>query len=136
MLGDAARTEWAAIRSQIDESSPSATRPAADPKSPPAETPHHHRQRHGRPLDVRMLAGRRGCEALVVVGAFLLGLCRITDPDVWTHLAHGRALVAARGLPPHEPFTFPSAAMPYYNTEWLFGVALYGAFLLGGLTAV
>jgi len=26
--------------------------------------------------------------------------------------------------------------MPYYNTEWLFGVALYGVYSLGGLGAV
>jgi Flp pilus assembly protein TadD len=45
-------------------------------------------------------------------------------------------VVAPRGFPAHEPFTFPSAAMPYYNTEWLFGVALYGVYTLGGLGAV
>ena len=73
---------------------------------------------------------------VVVSAAFLLGICRISDADVWTHLAHGRALVAARGFPAHEPFTFPSAAMPYYNTEWLFGVALYATYVLGGLSAV
>ena len=73
---------------------------------------------------------------VVASAGFLLGLCRITDSDVWTHLAHGRAVVAARGFPPHEPFTFPSAAMPYYNTEWLFGVVLYLTYALGGLTAV
>ena len=44
--------------------------------------------------------------------------------------------MAARGFPAHEPFTFPSAAMPYYNTEWLFGVVLYGVYTLGGLGAV
>jgi tetratricopeptide (TPR) repeat protein len=80
--------------------------------------------------------GLRLSEAVVVTGAFLLGLRQISDSDVWTHLAHGRALVAARGVPPHEPFTYPSAAMPYYNTEWLFGVALYATYALGGLTAV
>jgi len=73
---------------------------------------------------------------VVVSAAFLLGICRVSDSDVWTHLAHGRALVAARGFPAHEPFTFPSAAMPYYNTEWLFGLALYATYALGGLTAV
>src|SRR5688500_14534319 len=97
-------------------SSLSATRRAADP--------------------TRLLKHRRLAEAVVVAGAFLLGLRQITDSDVWTHLAHGRALVAARGFPAHEPFTFPSAAMPYYNTEWLFGVALYGVYALGGLGAV
>jgi tetratricopeptide (TPR) repeat protein len=99
-------------------SSLSATRPAADPT-------------------LRLL--RRGTTvgfAIVVTAAFLLGLRQISDSDVWTHLAHGRALVAARGAPPHEPFTYPGAALPYYNTEWLFGVALYATYALGGLTAV
>jgi tetratricopeptide (TPR) repeat protein len=79
---------------------------------------------------------RRLCEAAVVAAGFLLGLRHITDFDVWTHLAHGRALLAARGLPAHEPFTFPSAAMPYYNTEWLFGVVLYAAHAVGGPAAI
>ncbi len=83
-----------------------------------------------------MPLGRRVSEAVVVAGAFLLGLRQIGDSDVWTHLAHGRALIAARALPPHEPFTYPGAALPYYNTEWLFGVALYLAYALGGFTAV
>ena len=75
---------------------------------------------------------RRLCGLVVVAAGFLLGLGHIHDADVWTHLAHGRALVAARGFPAHEPFTYPSAAMPYYNTEWLFGVALYAAHSVGG----
>ena len=85
---------------------------------------------------MRAPAALRLSEAVVVIGAFVLGLRQISDSDVWTHLAHGRALVAARGVPPHEPFTYPGAAMPYYNTEWLFGVALYGTYALGGLSAV
>jgi Flp pilus assembly protein TadD len=85
---------------------------------------------------VSVLAGRRLNEAVIVAGGFALGLRHVSDSDVWTHLAHGRALVAARGFPAHEPFTYPSAAMPYYNTEWLFGVALYTVWALGGLTAV
>jgi tetratricopeptide (TPR) repeat protein len=85
---------------------------------------------------VGVAAGRRLCEAVVAASGFALGLRHISDSDVWTHLAHGRALVASRGFPTHEPFTYPSVAMPYYNTEWLFGVALYAVWALGGLTAV
>ena len=66
-----------------------------------------------------------------MVAGFLLGLSHITDSDVWTHLAHGRELVATRDFPAHEPFSFPSSAMPYYNTEWLWGVLLYGAVMTG-----
>lgn len=72
----------------------------------------------------------------MVAAGVLLGVSHVTDSDVWTHLAHGRALVAARGLPAHEPFTYPSAAMPYYNTEWLFGVVLYLAHTAGGPAAI
>ena len=72
----------------------------------------------------------------VVVAGFLLGLSHITDSDVWTHLAHGRELVATRGFPAHEPFSFPSSAMPYYNTEWLWGVLLYGAHVAAGAAGV
>ena len=85
---------------------------------------------------MRLPIGPRLSEVVVVTGAFLLGLRQISDSDVWTHLAHGRALVAARGLPGHEPFTYPGAALPYYNTEWLFGVALYATHVLGGPSAV
>jgi tetratricopeptide (TPR) repeat protein len=79
---------------------------------------------------------RRLCGTTVIAAGVLLGVSHIADSDVWTHLAHGRALVAARGLPVHEPFTYPSATMPYYNTEWLFGVVLYLAHAVGGPTAV
>jgi tetratricopeptide (TPR) repeat protein len=85
---------------------------------------------------VRRILARRLPEAVVAAAAFVLGLRQVSDPDVWTHLAHGRALVAARGLPPHEPFTYPGLALPYYNTEWLFGVGLYAGYVVGGLAAV
>jgi hypothetical protein len=76
------------------------------------------------------------CAAVVVAAGFVLGLRHIGDFDVWTHLAHGRAIVEARGFPGHEPFTYPGATLPYYNTEWLWGVVLYAAHGAGGAAAV
>ena len=76
------------------------------------------------------------CAAVVVAAGFLLGLSHIADFDVWTHLAHGRAIVQAHGFPGHEPFTYPGATLPYYNTEWLWGVVLYAAHGAGGAAAV
>lgn len=73
---------------------------------------------------------------LVVGSAFALGITKVQDSDAWTHLALGREMVARRGFPPHEPFTFPSADMPYHNTEWLFDVVLYLAYTGAGLTGV
>src|SRR5262245_49200102 len=45
-------------------------------------------------------------------------------------------MVHLRGFPATEPFTFPSAALPYYNTEWLFAVVLYLAYALAGVAGV
>jgi tetratricopeptide (TPR) repeat protein len=61
---------------------------------------------------------------------------QIEDWDAWTHLALGRQMVQGGGFPAHEPFNFPSTALPYHNTEWLFDVMLYLAYLAAGLAGV
>ncbi len=73
---------------------------------------------------------------LVVGSAFALGITKVEDSDAWAHLALGREMVKLRGFPQHEPFTFPSAGMPYYNTEWLFDVVLYLAYAGADLAGV
>jgi tetratricopeptide (TPR) repeat protein len=79
---------------------------------------------------------RRLAPAIPVASAFVLAITRIDDPDAFTHLALGRDLVQHRGFPAHEPFSFASPDRPYYNTEWLFDVALYGGWLAGGAAGV
>lgn len=80
--------------------------------------------------------GPRVLGALVAAAAFALAVTRVEDPDTWTHLALGRLMVETRALPAHEVLVFPSAALPYHNTEWLFDVVLYLAFRLAGLAGV
>ncbi len=74
--------------------------------------------------------------ALVAAAAFALAVTRVEDPDAWTHLALGRLMVEARGLPAYEVLVFPSGALPYHNTEWLYDVVLYVAFRLAGFAGV
>jgi tetratricopeptide (TPR) repeat protein len=74
--------------------------------------------------------------AIPVAAAFALALTRIDDPDAFTHLALGRNLVEHHGFPAYEPFSFPSPDQPYYNSEWLFDVVLYAAYLAGGTAGV
>ena len=73
---------------------------------------------------------------LVAAAAFALAVTRVEDPDTWTHLALGRLMVETRGLPAHEVLVFPTTALPYHNTEWLFDVVLYLVFRAGGLAAL
>ncbi len=74
--------------------------------------------------------------ALVAAAAFALAVTRVEDPDAWTHLALGRLMVETRGLPAREALVFPSSALPYHNTEWLYDIVLYLVFRLGGLAGV
>src|SRR5262245_8389855 len=74
--------------------------------------------------------------ALVAVAAFSLAVTRVEDPDTWTHLALGRLMVESRGLPAREVLVFPSAALPYHTTEWLFDVVVYLVFRAAGLAGV
>jgi tetratricopeptide (TPR) repeat protein len=74
--------------------------------------------------------------AIPVAAAFALALTRIDDPDAFTHLALGRHLVEQGGWPSREPFSFPSADGPYYNSEWLFDVVFFLAYLAAGTGGV
>ncbi len=73
---------------------------------------------------------------LLLACVFVLALVKIEDTDAWTHLALGRAIVQDRGFPATEPFSYPGAALPYYNPEWLFGLLLYLVQAAAGLAGV
>jgi hypothetical protein len=74
--------------------------------------------------------------ALVAAAAFALAVTRVEDPDAWTHLALGRLMVETRALPTHEALVFPSGALLYHNTEWLYDIVLYLAFRLAGFAGI
>lgn len=83
-----------------------------------------------------VVAARRLAGALVVVATFVLGLTRVEDPDAWTHFALGRLIVGLHGFPAHEVLSYPSGAMPFYDTEWLFDVVLYLVWAASGFAGV
>lgn len=74
--------------------------------------------------------------AIPVSAALVLAITRIEEPDGFTHLALGRELVHQRGFPPHDPFSFGAADVPYYNPAWLFDVMLFLAYLTAGTAGV
>jgi tetratricopeptide (TPR) repeat protein len=76
------------------------------------------------------------CGGLLLVAVFALGVTKIADYDAWTHLALGRDIFQHGGFPATEQFNFPSLDMPYHNSEWLFGLVFYIAYLLAGISGV
>lgn len=69
--------------------------------------------------------------ALAVV-ALVAGWFPASDPDVFFHLAAGRDIAAAGGVPRVETLTALSAGRAFLNHEWLFDALLWGAFAVGG----
>ncbi len=57
------------------------------------------------------------------------------DPDLWWHLAQGREIAAGR-LPRTNLFSFTHPDFPQPSTSWLFDLAAYGLWHLGGAGAV
>lgn len=78
---------------------------------------------------------------LVTIAAVLacLGVSyRLYDPDLWQHLAVGRAIWTTHSLPMTNVWTWPTFGEPYVLPSWLFRVLLWPVWALGheaGLTA-
>lgn len=68
----------------------------------------------------------------IAIAGLVAGIFPASDPDVFFHLAAGRDIAAAGGIPRVETLTALSAGRPFLNHEWLFDVALWGAFDAAG----
>lgn len=79
---------------------------------------------------------RAASYTIVAAYAFFLGTFRITDSDVWWHLATGRLIAASGAIPRADPFSFTMGGAPWVSHEWLFAWILYGAQRLVGLEAL
>ena len=60
----------------------------------------------------------------------------IRSYDFFWHLATGRWIVEHHALPTYDPFALASAHVPWINGEWLYEVALDGAYLAGGFPGI
>lgn len=76
---------------------------------------------------------------LWTIGAVLacLGVSfRLYDPDLWQHLAVGRAIWSTHALPMTNAWTWPTYGEPYVLPSWLFRVALWPVWALGHETGL
>lgn len=84
----------------------------------------------GRPSSAALL------QVLLVATVFVLALVRVHDTDAWMHLAVGREIARAGGLPSTEPWTVPILGQPFVYHPWLFALVLYMAYAGGGLAGI
>ena len=71
----------------------------------------------------------------VFLFAFFAASYRVSDPDVYYHLAFGRLLWSG-DFPATNSFSFTWGSYPWKNAEWLFGAVLFLVHSAGGETAV
>jgi len=74
----------------------------------------------------------------VVVGAFcaLYGFREIFSPDLGFYLATGRDIVASGGIPRLDTLTWTRSDAPYVNLWWLYQLANFAGWSLGGTTLI
>ena len=72
------------------------------------------------------------CAALAVFFTYF----PITDTDIFWHLAAGREMVAHGHFLFTDPFSFTLASPQWIDLHWLFQLAVYGLYLIGGLKAI
>jgi|GEM_PF-6907889 len=86
-------------------------------------------------LSAENLRGDLLLAVLAVVMGGLMGLFQLAsdphDQSIWRHLAGGR-LLAAGEWPANDPFSYTLADQPWANATWLFDLAVYAGFRLGG----
>ncbi|HNW93882.1 MAG TPA: hypothetical protein PKM88_13320, partial [bacterium] len=60
----------------------------------------------------------------------------LQEYDIWLHLTSGEHIVRNRAIPTHDPYSFSAFGRPWVYHEWLFAVAVYGLYVVGGITAL
>jgi hypothetical protein len=65
--------------------------------------------------------------AAVLALAATLQIHSLDDPDVWWHLASGRLIAVRQAVVHVDPFSYTAPGAPWINPQWLFDLALYGA---------
>jgi hypothetical protein len=56
---------------------------------------------------------------------FAYALGRLSDPDLFWHLATGRFVLSHGAVPTTDPFSWTAAGKPWTAHEWLFGTLMY-----------
>jgi hypothetical protein len=60
----------------------------------------------------------------------------LTDTDIWWHLAAGREMVAHKFWLYTDPFSYTPTRTPWIDLQWIFQLAAYVLYKLGGAKAI
>ena len=83
----------------------------------------------------RLLSGlnqRRLLVILLFLGVFSYNLAAPTDIDLWWHLKTGELIARTGVVPTSDPFSYTVPGRPWVAHEWLWELAVYWVYRLGG----
>jgi hypothetical protein len=75
---------------------------------------------------------KRALPYLVTWFAVVWALRRLDDADTWWHLASGRWIAQHRTVPSTDVLSYTVADHPWINLQWLYDLALYWLYQVGG----
>ncbi len=75
----------------------------------------------------------RSSPALILIVIAIADIQRWADPDLWGHLAFGRAIIAARHLAFHDPYSYSAPGHLWLNHEWLSELLMGAIYNFGGV---
>src|ERR1700690_3571386 len=75
----------------------------------------------------------RYSSALVLVVIALADIQRWADPDLWGHVAFGRAMLATHHLTLRDPYSYSAPGHLWLNHEWLSELLMASIYNLGGV---
>jgi hypothetical protein len=74
--------------------------------------------------------------AIVLLLVAILDIQRWADPDLWGHVAFGRAMLATRHLTLHDPYSYSAAGHLWLNHEWLSEAIMGATYNIGGVVGL
>ncbi len=77
-----------------------------------------------------------GYAVLIAALSGAAALTPVADSDIWWHLSAGREMLRTGAILRSDPFSLGALGRPWIDVHWLFQLASYGGFRLGGLGAL
>jgi hypothetical protein len=74
--------------------------------------------------------------ALVLIIVAIADIQRWADPDLWGHVAFGRAMLATHRLAFHDPYSYSAPGHLWLNHEWMSEVVMAAFYDHGGVIAL
>jgi len=69
---------------------------------------------------------------LVAIVAWVIGMKKLIEPDMWWYIRTGEWITKNEGVPKEDVFSFTFSGVEWINVKWLYELVVYGFAQIGG----